>query len=290
MVVNGNVVHAAANPMPPNYTTPWLPAVTTAAPNDSNYYQYKVTPQGRPTLRRRTSEESASSAITETSSNIQKQRMMAAVVKSGEKDNVEDITDMLLTLKRKERSLCLFNPDFLRAKIQLAKSALELFMEEEDEGEENRVTANYGKMMTQQQQQQQPYQIVKTSRAIPIVPPPAPAAQAATNGNTTTAKATSAEQETIPPNDINKFLQSLEGLAVHEKKQKLGNRLFPLVKATGFKGAPKITIRLLDTIPLHELAHIMYDKEILKSKVQVAAAKIQEEKEQQQQQQQQEQR
>lgn len=46
---------------------------------------------------------------------------------------LHDIVDMLLTLKKKERSICLFNPDFLLDKINAALEALEICEDEEDE-------------------------------------------------------------------------------------------------------------------------------------------------------------
>ncbi|OAD75419.1 hypothetical protein PHYBLDRAFT_158399, partial [Phycomyces blakesleeanus NRRL 1555(-)] len=58
------------------------------------------------------------------------------------------------------------------------------------------------------------------------------------------------------------------------KKQKLGDQLFPCVKATGVRQAPKITIRLLDTIPLVELAYCMFDPPALKKKVDRAAISL----------------
>ncbi|KAI8980466.1 hypothetical protein BDB01DRAFT_762417 [Pilobolus umbonatus] len=67
--------------------------------------------------------------------------------------------------------------------------------------------------------------------------------------------------------EIDQFLHSLKGLAAHEKKQLLGDRLFPLVKSTGIKHAPRMTIRLLDSIPIEDLAYSMYDKECLKQQV-----------------------
>lgn len=53
------------------------------------------------------------------------------------------------------------------------------------------------------------------------------------------------------------FYKSIAHLSSYEQKQKLGDRLFPLVKATGVKQAPKVTIRLLDTIDLPWLSQIM---------------------------------
>lgn len=45
------------------------------------------------------------------------------------------------------------------------------------------------------------------------------------------------------------------------------NLIFLFQQATGTKQAPKMTIRLLDTIELYELAHLMHDKSKLKEKV-----------------------
>lgn len=77
---------------------------------------------GRPTLRRRGSLESV---MTESSANIQRTKLEDAVRTCGDYGKAtSDIVDMLLTLKRKERSLCLFNPDFLKEKVNLALEAL----------------------------------------------------------------------------------------------------------------------------------------------------------------------
>lgn len=93
-------------------------------------------PQPR-TLRRKGSLESINSVMTETSAQIQRQRMTDAVQRCGSYgDNLQDIVDMLLTLKRKERSLCLFNPDFLKDKINAALEALEICEVDEEEEEE----------------------------------------------------------------------------------------------------------------------------------------------------------
>lgn len=95
------------------------------------------TANGRPTLRRKGSLESVSSIMTESSATVQRQRLVEAVMRCGDyAKSVNDIVDMLLTLKRKERSLCLFNQDFLREKIELALIALETFDEEERAQEE----------------------------------------------------------------------------------------------------------------------------------------------------------
>jgi len=94
----------------------------------------------------------------------------------------------------------------------------------------------------------------RKSKAIPIIAPPI--------------------LDTPKAAEIKAMLASFEGKAIHEKKQLLGDQLFPLVKATGIKHAPKVTIRLLDTIELETLAKIMFDKEALKTQVDKASASL----------------
>ncbi|CAG8586006.1 9848_t:CDS:2 [Ambispora gerdemannii] len=95
------------------------------------------------------------------------------------------------------------------------------------------------------------------------------------------------EQSVTPSNgvhdtqheEIELFLESLKNKPTLEQKQKLGDKLFPKVKATvkslGMKAqASKVTIILLDTDDLRELAHSMNDPERFKVKVEAAVAKI----------------
>ncbi|KAI8874622.1 hypothetical protein K501DRAFT_101366 [Backusella circina FSU 941] len=76
--------------------------------------------------------------MTESSANLQRIKLEAAVKNCGDYGrSTTDIVDMLLTLKRKERSLCLFNPDFLKEKVQLALDALNTCEEEEEDSDED---------------------------------------------------------------------------------------------------------------------------------------------------------
>ncbi|KAI7876398.1 hypothetical protein K492DRAFT_210381 [Lichtheimia hyalospora FSU 10163] len=240
---------------------------------------------GRPTLRRRGSLESVSSVMTESSATMQRKRLAEAVMRCGDYSQmVNDIVDMLLTLKRKERSLCLFNQDFLREKIELALIALDTFNDEEEEEEEGEGEQEQQEN-TQNVQVEKPEQNVPTmarptaparmSKAIPIVaPPPEPKTPISPSTPTTNKTSTNSSSNTSDQVDVDEILQSLEGKPIHEKKQQLGDRLFPLVKATGTKQAPKVTIKLLDSIDLYELAHLMYDKKKLKERVDIAFASL----------------
>lgn len=109
---------------------------SSSLPSSGIMRDFKQTVDGRPTLRRKSSLESISTVMTESSASIQRQKLTQAVIQCDIPfDNhnlVTEIVDMLLTLKKKERSLCLFNQDFLKSKIALALEALETFHDEEE--------------------------------------------------------------------------------------------------------------------------------------------------------------
>ncbi|KAG0187644.1 hypothetical protein DFQ28_006048 [Apophysomyces sp. BC1034] len=237
-------------------------------------------PTERPMLRRRGSMESMSSIMSEATSHIQRQRIREAVMKCGEAAHLDDIVDMILTLKRKERSLCLFNPIFLRTKIDLAKGALEAF--QEDHGDNNHQPPHSPSLIVpsplpspQHTQKESTHQSVfKHSPEPLLVTPPSTVSSSQKLTEQSSLSTSSSTASTGELDDISTLLASMENLTTIEKKQKLGDRLFPCVKATGVKHAPKVTIRLLDTVPLEELAFSMRDKEVLKSKVDAVAISL----------------
>ncbi|ORX57517.1 hypothetical protein DM01DRAFT_1334128 [Hesseltinella vesiculosa] len=252
------------------------PPPNMASGNGHRSNDYKQTADGRPTLRRRTSLESVSTVMTESTANLQRQKMTQAVMNClNDPLVVPDVVDMLLTLKKKERSLCLFNQDFLKSKIELALEALEIFQtgEEDDEEEQElqrmlprrtvkKPSAPAGPVGPDSLPKMLPKRV---SHAIPIVPPPSATKTSPTNG----LKATlTPEQKVI----VQQVTESMQGKASHEQKQLLGDRLFPMVKATGTKQAAKVTIRLLDTVELTKLTDIMFDKVELKRHAEKAFA------------------
>ncbi|RCH96181.1 hypothetical protein CU097_014197 [Rhizopus azygosporus] len=222
------------------------------------------TQQNRPTLRRSGSIESVTTAMTETNTQLKRQAIIQAIFTMNQQEqNLQDIVDMLLTLKKKDLATCLFNKAFLLTKIKQAKEALEIFQEEEQQQQP------FQQQHQQQQQQQVQMQNFyyhlpnieippRCSRAIPIVAPP--------DAGVKPKKQKESDSKDLKE-EIEKFLETLKDLASYEQKQLLGDRLFPLVKATGVKHAPRVTIRLLDTIPIQELAHSMYDKHKLQQLV-----------------------
>ncbi|KAI9473731.1 MAG: hypothetical protein EXX96DRAFT_579118 [Benjaminiella poitrasii] len=272
---------------------------------------------GRRTLRRRGSLESV---MTESSANVQRVKLEEAVRNCGDYDKAtSDIVDMLLTLKRKERSLCLFNPDFLREKVQLALDALATCNDTDSDEEGNNIededvdglemeyamrnrdmsnnNTRVSMMFTSSPSSPPvpqkiyyngnmlPTNIKKESKAIPIVAPPPLDVKSSKNTHPLTeenlhnkmsnSSTTQSSEKSDIRKEIESLLDSLEGKPIHEKKQLLGDKLFPLVKSTGIKQAPKVTICLLDTVELHELAHIMYDTPSLKAHVEEAFNSLQ---------------
>ncbi|KAI7890624.1 uncharacterized protein EV154DRAFT_511030 [Mucor mucedo] len=239
--------------------------------------QEKIVEEPSRSLRRRGSLESVNSVMTESSAHIQRQRMTEAVKRCGSYGKeLHDIVDMLLTLKKKERSICLFNPDFLLDKINAALEALEICEDEEEEEEPVFVSE---KKREKIELKHRAYIPVSTSPLLPLrkksISPPATTVQETVVIPPRKSKAipiVAPPAESIKTAEIKAMLSSFDGKAIHEKKQLLGDQLFPLVKATGVRHAPKITIRLLDSIELEELAKIMFDKDLLKVQVDKAFA------------------
>lgn len=195
--------------------------------------------------------------MTESSANLQRIKLENAVRQCGDYGKATaDIVDMLLTLKRKERSLCLFNPDFLHEKVQLALEALATCNEtdseeEEDDDDEDQdglemeyalrnprkptsppptTTSPAQPYYTPVQRNAIPSPPIpsarRESKAIPIVAPP-PKPTSVSNTSSSSASTSTAIKE-----EVESMLISFEGKPVHEKKQLLGDKLFPLVKVS----------------------------------------------------------
>lgn len=165
--------------------------------------------------------------MTETSSQSRRHTVTKAVLALEKSDDkhVQDIVDMILTLKKKDLATCLFNKVFLKAKVRQAKYALDIFQEElQEEQEEQQEEVKPVATKHECHSKKEGHNITNvvslpTSRAIPIVAPQPPASQDPVLLN---------DKEL--GEEIDKFLSTLNGLELHEKKQLLGDRLFPLVK------------------------------------------------------------
>ena len=245
----------------------------------------------------------------------EKERLYNAVARL-EPQNATEITDLLLSLNKKERALCLFNADYLKSKVESAKNILSVL-------EDDPVpTPPASKPDTTRPNQETPTKRAAAQSSSPKTPdlsysrgPSAAASPAApvTPNTTSTAIPLSSSSTTattavhtlatlaklsaieilkiaggnpiattglpLPKADplvtrsTEEFVDSLQGKSLAQQKQAIGDKLFKVIKAFGVKGAPKITINLLDTEDLRALAHLMNSyPAVLKEKVLMQSA------------------
>jgi len=246
----------------------------------------------------------------------EKERLYNAVARL-EPQNATEITDLLLSLNKKERALCLFNADYLNSKVESAKNILSVLEDDpvptppaskpetmgtSQEKTTKRAVAQSGSPKTPDLSYSRGPSLA-ASPAAPVTPnitsmaiPPA----SSSSTITTTAVHTLATLAKLPATEIVKiaggnpvattglplpkadplvtrstdeFIDAIQGRSIAQQKQALGDKLFKVVKAFGVKGAPKMTILLLDTEDLRALAHLMNSyPAVLKEKVLMQAA------------------
>ncbi|KAH9171398.1 hypothetical protein EDB89DRAFT_1972402 [Lactarius sanguifluus] len=239
----------------------------------------------------RTSSPSGSVAPTATS---ERERILAAVTRL-EPSRAVDLTDLLMSLPKRERAMCLFNVEVLRAKLVDAKAVLD-----SDEGVDEPTTNPIPEPVTPQSKRAIPVSQESTPRTPDLSSRGASAAASptpATPGTTHTVaslaqlpaveilKIASSPSTTglpLPKADplvveaTDKFVDSLSDKPVQSQKQLLGEKLFRVVKSFGLKQAPKLTIALLDGDDLRALAHLMNSyPSVLKEKAIIVQASLQ---------------
>ncbi|KAI0642693.1 hypothetical protein C8Q79DRAFT_228546 [Trametes meyenii] len=233
----------------------------------------------------------------------EKDRMFAAVGKL-ESSQVAELTDLLMSLPKRERAMCLFNVEVLRAKIADAKLVLEVDEEEEQTPAISTVpvpqtpqarkvsTASFDSPQTPDLSSRGPSAAASPTPATPSAPSTVAPAQVYTIASLARLPAaeiirlvnsSSVTGLPLPKADpivvkaTDEFIDSLLDKPINQQKQQLGDKLWRVVKAFGIKGAPKITIALLDQDDLRPLAHLMNSyPTVLKEKallVQAAQAK-----------------
>jgi len=179
--------------------------------------------------------------------------------------NSAEILDLLMTLSAKERTLCYFNAEYLHNRIVEANSALEAVLND-DTG----TTFSTPKPLISADIT--PVSTPPTYKSMePMVP------HSVRSPNISEIPASISNGIHTPEyKEIEDFMDNLRNKPIHEQKQKLGDRLFPKVKSIGLKSATasKVTINLLDTDNLRELAHSMNDPEKFREKVAAAAKKV----------------
>ncbi|PFH50621.1 hypothetical protein AMATHDRAFT_144718 [Amanita thiersii Skay4041] len=229
----------------------------------------------------------------------ERDRMLAAVSKI-ESSRLTELTDLLMSLPKRERAMCLFNVEVLRAKLVDAKMVLD----SEDDQEEAPKTAlpkpapqlpapatPVSKKVVSQETPQTP-ELSSRGPSATSSPLPATPSTAGTNHTIASlAKLSAAEIVRLanlpsssglplPKPDpsvvqsTDAFIDGLLDKQINDRKQELGKKLFKVVKSFGIKTAPKITVALLDQEDLRALAHLMncYPA-VLKEKVLAMAAK-----------------
>ncbi|KAJ2923152.1 hypothetical protein H1R20_g13943, partial [Candolleomyces eurysporus] len=223
---------------------------------------------------------------------ISRDRMIAAVNKF-ENSRQEELTELLMGLPKRERAMCLFNPEILRAKLVDAKAILD--SSDDDEEQQTPATTTAPKPLevrapvpvTPKSNKTSPAKVADSpstptlsSRGASAAASPAPATPGggATISGTHTiaslaklpaaevirlANLSSATSLPLPKSDplvvqaTDEFIDSLLDQTVLVQKQKLGDKLYKVVKSFGIKQAPKVTIHLLDQEDLRALAHLM---------------------------------
>ncbi|KIL62740.1 hypothetical protein M378DRAFT_80802 [Amanita muscaria Koide BX008] len=224
----------------------------------------------------------------------ERDRMLAAVSKL-ESSRLTELTDLLMTLPKKERALCLFNSEVLRGKLSDAK----LVLDTEDEPEENQrvkssapVTPQSKKTIPRATETPRTPELSPkgpSAASSPLITTPGAGSSTTPGGSTLTitslAKLPAAEvirlanlpstggfplpkPDPLVVQTTDEFIDGLLDKPPQVQKQQLGDKLFKVVKSFGIKGAPKITIALLDQEDLRALAHLMNSyAPILKEKV-----------------------
>jgi polyadenylate-binding protein len=206
-----------------------------------------------------------------------------------------ELTDLLMSLPKRERAMCLFNVEVLRAKLVDAKAVLD-----SDDGVDEPASKPVPEPVTPQSKRAIPVSQESTprtpdlsSRGASAATSPTPATPGTTHTVASLAQLSAAEILKIasspsttglplPKADpsvveaTDKFIDSLSDKPIQSQKQLLGEKLFRVVKSFGLKQAPKLTIALLDRDDLRSLAHLMNSyPSVLKEKAIIAQASLQ---------------
>ncbi|KAF8504399.1 hypothetical protein F5888DRAFT_1605810 [Russula emetica] len=209
----------------------------------------------------------------------ERERILAAVTRL-EPERATDLTDLLMSLPKRERAMCLFNVEVLRAKLVDAKVVLD----SDDAADVS--TANTAPQATPEpvtpqskrpvpaSQESSPQTPDLSSRGASAAASPTPATPGTTHTVASLARLPATEIIKIanspsttglplPKADplvieaTDQFIDSLLDEPVNIRKQQVGTKLFRAVKAFGLKQPQKLTIALLDGDDLRALAHLM---------------------------------
>ncbi|KAJ7108679.1 hypothetical protein C8R44DRAFT_636477 [Mycena epipterygia] len=221
----------------------------------------------------------------------ERERILAAISKL-ETARQAELTELLMSLPKRERAMCLFNVEVLRAKLADAKMVLDSSDDESDPAATEAIqpvpiTPQPKKIAVPTAKTASPQTPDLSSRGPSAAASPSPA----TPGNSThtiaslarlpaaeiirLATSSSATGLPLPKADplvvqaTDEFIDGILDKPLQMQKQQLGDKLFKTVKSFGIKAAPKVTIALLDQEDLRALAHLMNSyPSVLKEKAQ----------------------
>ena len=163
----------------------------------------------------------------------EKERFLTAILPlASSQREAEQLTDLLLSLSKKDRAMCLFNSQHLAAKVQDARTVLSAVESPLPSANsvyptprptpESRFNSKFGGVDT-----------VYTLTTLAALP--ASKIINLVHSDSPPVVAAAPDPEVVLETD--RFIDSLEGKAEHERKQKLGEKLFKVVKALGFKNS-----------------------------------------------------
>jgi len=204
---------------------------------------------------------------------------MAAAVAKIESSRQSELVELLMSLPKRERAMCLFNVEVLRVKIVDAKMVLDSSDVEEESKVESSpspvpVTPQAKKAFTAPLEDS-PQTPALSSRGPSAASSPVPVTPSSTSHTIASlahlpaaeiiklANSSSATGLPLPKADplvvkaTDEFIDGLLDKPIQAQKQQLGDKLFRAIKSYGIKGAPKLTITLLDQDDLRALAHLM---------------------------------
>ena len=190
------------------------------------------------------------------SAETERERLLAAVTDLLPVDSpVEDITDLLVGLPKKERAMALFNNEYLRKKVDEAKEILEM-AGDDDEGKgatefkattspltkENIALANATPATSHQNspEDQEEGERPKVYTLSDLASMPASEILKLANSSQS-AGLPLPKADAAVVKETNDFIDGIQGLAPHDQKQKVGDQLFKKIRTFGIKGAPKIS-------------------------------------------------
>ncbi|CAE6388828.1 unnamed protein product [Rhizoctonia solani] len=242
----------------------------------------------------RTSSPSGSAMFATDGSKLSERDRLARAVSKIEPKKVQEITDLLLSLNRKERALCLFNVEYLRSKVTEAKDIIEVLnLDEKAEGDTSAAQKAKASPTTPKKSGTGPTTGVSphtpdlSSRGPSAAASPTPTTPSHPTVHTlaTLAKLSASEivmlagspsatglplpkADPLVVKTTDDWIDGLQDKTPHQQKQTVGDKLFRVIKSFGIKQAPKLTIALLDCEDLRALAHLMNSyPAVLKEKV-----------------------